>query len=124
MSTTSTTEAVRWTCERCGVSVGRIDDAPAALPDSWAHAGELTHCLSCRRALAGDAALDAAPPESTREELVRIRRNGLIEFELGRDPESPDRTVARACGTSPSAVAAIRQTLEAAPAVAASSSDH
>jgi hypothetical protein len=115
--------AVRWTCERCGVSVGRMDDAPAALPDSWTRAGECSHCLSCRRALAGDAALDGAPPESSREELVRIRRNGLIEFELRRDPESPDRTVARACSTSPSAVAAIRQTLATAPAGAASSAD-
>jgi hypothetical protein len=105
------TEAIRWTCARCGVSVGRMDDSPAALPDSWAHAGQDSHCLSCRRALAGDAALDGAPAESSREELVRIRRNGLIEFELRRDPESPDRTVARACSTSPSAVAAIRQTL-------------
>jgi hypothetical protein len=103
--------AVRWTCARCGVSVGRIDASPAELPDSWARAGQESHCLSCRRALAGDAALDTAPPESSREDLVRIRRNGLIEFELRRDPESPDRTVARACSTSPSAVAAIRQAL-------------
>jgi hypothetical protein len=103
--------AVRWTCARCGVSVGRIDASPAELPDSWSQAGQESHCLSCRRALAGDAALDMAPPESSREDLVRIRRNGLIEFELRRDPESPDRTVARACSTSPSAVAAIRQAL-------------
>jgi hypothetical protein len=63
--------------------------------------------------MAGDAAIDAAPADCSREELVRIRRTGLIEFELRRDPESPDRTVARACSTSPSAVAAIRQTLSA-----------
>jgi hypothetical protein len=106
-------EAVRWKCARCGVSVGRIDSAPAELPDSWTKAGQAFHCLSCRRALAGEAAIDAAPPESSREDLVRIRRTGLIEFELRRDPESPDRTVARACGTSPSAVAAVRETLAA-----------
>jgi hypothetical protein len=103
--------AVRWTCEKCGVSVGRIDAAPAELPDTWTRAEEGSYCLTCRRALAGEAALDGAPPESSREDLVRIRRTGLIEFELRRDPESPDRTVARACSTSPSAVAAVRQTL-------------
>jgi hypothetical protein len=105
--------AVRWSCSRCGVSVGRIDSAPAALPETWTKTGRTCHCLNCARALAGDAAIDAAPVDSSREELVRIRRNGLIEFELRRDPESPDRTVARACSTSPSAVAAIRQALSA-----------
>lgn len=104
-------QAVRWSCSRCGVSVGRIDDSPAALPETWTKTGGTCHCLSCSRAIAGDAAIDAAPADSSREELVRIRRNGLIEFELRRDPESPDRTVARACSTSPSAVAAIRQAL-------------
>ncbi len=88
-----------------------MDDSPAALPASWTRTEGTCHCLGCSRAIAGDLAIDAAPPDCSREELVRIRRNGLIEFELRRDPESPDRTVARACSTSPSAVAAIRQSL-------------
>jgi hypothetical protein len=97
------------------VSVGRIDSAPAALPDTWTKAGGVCHCLSCSRALAGEAAEEAAPSDSSREELTRIRRKGLIEFEIQRDPESPDRTVARACSTSPAAVAAIRQAASASP---------
>jgi hypothetical protein len=105
------TSAVRWTCSRCGVSVGRIDSAPTVLPDTWTRSGRVSNCLSCSRAIAGDTAMDAAPTDSSREDLLRIRRNGVIEFEIGRDPESPDRTVARACGTSPAAVAAIRRAM-------------
>jgi hypothetical protein len=41
--------------------------------------------------------------------MVRIRRTALIEFEIRRSPEAPNRTIARACHTSPAAVAAIRQ---------------
>ncbi len=100
--------AVRWSCARCRVSVGRIDSKPAAMPDCWTQAGQQMFCLSCSRALAGEAATEAAAAGSSGEELVRIRRNALIEFEIHRDPEAPNRTIARACHTSPAAVAAIR----------------
>ena len=30
------TAAKRWTCDRCGVAVGRIDGEPMPLPESWA----------------------------------------------------------------------------------------
>jgi hypothetical protein len=68
-------------------------------------------CLSCSRALAGDAAMESAPTDCSREELARIRRRGLIEFEISRFPEAPNRTIARACRTSTGAVAAVRGTL-------------
>jgi hypothetical protein len=101
--------AVRWTCTRCGVSVGRIDGSPVAFPAGWTETEEGAHCLSCSRALAGEAAVGSAPAGSSTEDLLRIRRRGLIEFEIGRVPEASDQTIARACGTSASAVADVRQ---------------
>lgn len=99
----------RWECARCGVSAGRIDGSRSALPANWTGSGARTFCLSCSRALAGEEAQEAAPAGSSREDLIRIRRRGLIEFEIRRAPEAPNRTIARACRTSTGAVAAVRE---------------
>ncbi|HET9675944.1 MAG TPA: hypothetical protein VFP21_00400 [Solirubrobacterales bacterium] len=56
--------------------------------------------------------MDSAPATSSREERVKIRRTALIEFEIDRAPEAPNRTIALACRTSPAAVAAVRGELE------------
>lgn len=108
-----TADLIRWDCARCGVSAGRIDGGLSALPLNWSGSGEKNFCLSCSRALAGEAAQDSAPEGTSRDELVRIRRTGLIEFEIRRDPEAPNRTIARACRTSTGAVAAVREAPEA-----------
>jgi hypothetical protein len=105
-------EAVRWSCTRCEVSVGRIDGEPTLLPASWSRSDGQSLCLTCRRARAGETAMDSAPAASSREELVRLRRTALIEFEIGRVPEAPNRTIALACRTSSAAVAAVRTELE------------
>jgi hypothetical protein len=117
--------AVRWRCARCRVSVGRIDSKPAAMPECWTGSEEEIFCLSCSRALAGEAAMESAPESTSREDLMRIRRTALIEFEIGRAPEAPNRTIARACHTSPAAVAAIRRepTVAAAPVLAVNRED-
>jgi hypothetical protein len=109
------TAAVRWDCARCGVSAGRMDGRRAALPVSWSQSGHRVFCLSCARALAGDASIDAAPADSSRDDLARIRREALIEFELRRCPDAPNQMIARACRTSPAAVAAIRGRSEPGP---------
>ena len=106
-------DAVRWSCARCNVSVGRLDGEPTELPGSWSQVDGSTYCLSCSRAKAGEAAMDSAPASCTREERVRRRRTALIEFEIGRAPEAPNRTIALACRTSSAAVAAVRNGLEA-----------
>ncbi|MGN6216056.1 MAG: hypothetical protein ACTHN7_03735 [Solirubrobacterales bacterium] len=111
-------EAARWSCARCGVSVGRIDGETAELPKSWSRSGGETHCLSCSRARAGEAAMESAPAATSREERVRLRRAALIEFEIGRAPEAPNRTIALACRTSTGAVASVRERLERSPAAA------
>ena len=53
--------------------------------------------------------MESAPADSSREDLVRIRRRGLIEFEIGRCPDAPNRAIAQACRASIGAVAAIRE---------------
>lgn len=108
--------AIRWSCARCGVSAGRIDGKHVALPGTWTRSGKRIFCLSCSRALAGDAALESAPADSSREDLLRIRRTGLIEFEISRRPDAPNRTIAQACRTSTGAVAAIREAAIELPA--------
>lgn len=105
-------DACRWSCARCAVSVGRMDGEPSMLPPSWSQLDDETFCLTCSRVRAGEAAMDSAPDASSREERVRLRRTALIEFEIGRVPEAPNRTVALACRTSGAAVAAVRDEME------------
>jgi hypothetical protein len=111
-------DAVRWSCTRCEVSVGRIDGEATLLPASWSRDGGQVLCLTCSRAQAGEAAMDSAPAASSREDRVRLRRTALIEFEIGRAPEAPNGTIARACRTSSGAVAAVRDNLEQSAATA------
>jgi hypothetical protein len=101
--------AFRWSCARCGVSAGRIDGRHVPLPATWTRSGGRIFCLSCSRDLAADAAIESAPADSSREDITRIRRTALIEFEISRSPDAPNRTIAQACRTSPRAVAAIRE---------------
>jgi hypothetical protein len=91
------------------VSAGRIDGKRLALPATWTRSGERIFCLSCSRALAEDAATESAPADSSREDLVRIRRRGRIEFEISRCPDASNRVIAQACRTSIGAVAAVRE---------------
>jgi hypothetical protein len=108
----SPTHARKWVCSRCGMSVGRMDGGRAPLPASWTSATEGDFCLACRRERAAEEALDAAPDDSNGDTLNKLRRAGLIEFEVRRAPERPDNAIARACHTSVAAVAAARQRLE------------
>lgn len=104
-------EAVRWSCARCRVSVGLLDGSPTRMPATWTRSAESSFCLTCSRALAGEAALDSAPPSSSREELFLLRREAVIRFEIGRTPLAPNRTIALACRTSPKKVASVREAL-------------
>jgi hypothetical protein len=112
-------DAVRWSCARCGVSVGRMDGEPSLLPESWSRSDSQILCLTCSRAQAGEAAIETVPDSISREDRVRLRRTALIEFEIDRAPEAPNATIARACRTSSAAVAAVRDELESAAEAAA-----
>lgn len=105
---TMAAESIRWSCTRCGVSVGQMDGEPTELPASWSRADGEALCLTCSRAQAGEAAMETVPDSVPREDRVRLRRTALIEFEIERAPEAPNATIARACRTSSAAVAAVR----------------
>jgi hypothetical protein len=107
---TAPTVSRRWTCSRCGMSVGRIDGRRVPPPESWDLGAEGHFCLACRRQRAADAAQEEARTGSV-ETVAKARRAGLIEFEVRRTPTLTDGTIARACHTSALAVAAARKRL-------------
>lgn len=104
----ATDTAQKWTCGRCGVSASRIDGGRSPLPGSWVTSADGLFCLTCRRERAAEAALDAAPADSSNEVRAKVRRAGLLEFEVRRAPDRPDNAIAKACHTSASAVARAR----------------
>lgn len=103
--------ARKWTCRGCGVCVSRIDGSPAPLPDCWTSSAEGDFCLVCRRQQAIDAALEAAPADRDSAAHSKLRRAGLIEFEVRRAPDRTDGAIAKACHTSTATVAATRRRL-------------
>jgi hypothetical protein len=109
-------QAIRWTCARCEVSVGRMDGEPEPLPDTWTRVLDTAYCLSCSRARAGEAAIGTAPESSSREEVAKLQRSALIAFEIARTPAAPNRVIANACRTSAMAVAAVRKAAAERPA--------
>ena len=104
--------ACKWTCGRCGVSASQIDGASIPLPESWVTSADGPFCLTCRRERAGEAALEEAPADSSNDARAKMRRSGLLEFEVRRAPDRADNAIAKACHTSASAVAAARRQLQ------------
>lgn len=102
----------KWTCDQCGVSVRRIDGKAIPLPDTWASTAEGRFCLRCRRERAAEAAVASAPSDSPVADRARLRRAGLIEFEVRRTPDHSDGTIAKACRTSVSVVAQARRRVQ------------
>jgi hypothetical protein len=82
------------------------------MPESWITSADGQFCLVCRRERAAEAALDAAPSDSDRDTRAKLRRAGLIEFEVRRAPDHADSVIAKACHSSPAVVAAARRRLE------------
>lgn len=113
--------AASWLCERCGVSVSRIDGERVPLPDTWSSGPEGDFCLACSRQRAAEEAVEQAPPGCDRDARAKLRRAGLIEFEVKRSPERTDGSIAKACRSTTSAVAAARRRLELDPAPPAGS---
>ena len=111
MSTSA--ETVAWTCVRCDVTARFMaDSGHEGLPADWVELDGELYCLGCRRVLAGDAAAGGEDAVgATREQLLQLRKTGTLEFEIKRDPDRPDRAIARACRTSVPAVAKVRNRL-------------
>jgi hypothetical protein len=112
VATLDSRSAIRWSCARCDVSVGQIDERAAPLPLTWTRSEGLTYCLSCSRARAADEAMDLLPDSITGEVRAKLRRKALIRFEITRSPDSPNRVIASACRTSSMAVAAVRDEID------------
>jgi hypothetical protein len=110
----SSIKARKWACDQCGVSVGRMDGEPFALPGTWASSADGRYCLVCRRERAATAALETAPNDSSLEVRARLRRAALIEFEVHRVPDHSDGVIAKACRTSVTAVAKARSRVQPA----------
>jgi hypothetical protein len=104
----ATDTARKWTCGRCGVSASLIDDTPTPLPESWESSAEGLFCLTCRRERAAEAALDEVSDDCSNDTRAKMRRSGLLEFEVRRAPDRADNAIAKACHTSASAVARAR----------------
>jgi hypothetical protein len=108
----ATATAQKWTCGRCGVSASRIDGERTPLPESWVNSADGLFCLTCRRERAAEAAVEAAPADCSNDVRAKVRRSGLLEFEVRRAPERADNAIAKACHTSASAVAAARNVVD------------
>ena len=107
----ATQTARKWTCDRCGVSVSQLGGAQVPFPKSWTVAPDGSFCLTCRRERAAEAALDAAPPDCSNDARAKLRRAGLVEFEVRRAPDRADNAIAKACHTSASAVVTAREVI-------------
>lgn len=105
----ATQTACKWTCDRCGVSVSQLDGGQVPFPESWTAAADGSFCLTCRRERAAEAALDAAPADCSNDVRAKLRRAGLVEFEVRRAPDRADNAIAKACHTSASTVVAARE---------------
>lgn len=102
---TDQTATVDWTCARCEVTVSWMADVERPeLPATWVEQGGELYCLGCRRDMAGEAGVAAAPEDATGPELTRIRSRARIAFELKRKPDRQDNRIAKACNSSIDAV--------------------
>ncbi len=100
-----------WTCDGCGVCIKQMDGGRTSLPASWTICDEGQFCLICRRTLAAEAALEAAPDDTSQQGRAQLRRAALLEFEVSRTPERSNGEIARTCRSSVPAVAKARERL-------------
>ena len=114
-----TATARKWTCAGCGVSASRSDEEPVPIPETWDSCAEGSFCLGCRRRRVGEAAAEAAPEDSNRDDRAKLRRTAVLEFEVQRDPDRTNGSIAKACRASIPAVVAARDKLGAPAAPSA-----
>jgi hypothetical protein len=103
-------EKKQWTCSRCNVTSSWMEGASGGgQPETWSEQDGELYCLVCRRAVAAEAVIDAAPEESDSASRAQARRRALLEFEIRRTPDRANSKIAAACRTSVPAVAKARQ---------------
>jgi hypothetical protein len=101
-----------WTCARCEVTARFMPNVEnPSMPSGWAKERGHVYCLVCRRELAAEAALTAAPADAPANKRQQLQASARLEFELRRDPERADGQIAQACRTSIPAVRKARERL-------------
>jgi len=101
-----------WTCARCAVTVRWMPgNGEPQLPETWVEENGGLYCLGCRRALAAEAELDAAPEDTPRSGRAKIRSRAMLEFEVKRDPSRSNVEIARSVRASVPAVQKARDRL-------------
>lgn len=114
MTPATVSSAPSWTCNRCGVTIRYLaGHEPSGPPAGWSVEDGDAYCLACRRHRAAEAAYHDAAPDTSREDRVRLRAKGLIDFEIGRDPERTNGEIAKSLRCSVPAVVKARRRLEA-----------
>ena len=109
MTETLETATADWTCTRCEMTVSWMAEVERPkLPSTWTRENGELYCLSCRREMAGEAGVAAAPEGATTDERQKAKSQGRIDFELKRNPERQDNRIAKSCNTSIAAVGKAR----------------
>jgi uncharacterized Zn finger protein (UPF0148 family) len=104
MPKTKSAPAPDWTCARCEVTVSWMAEVERpALPGTWIEKDGELYCLSCRREMAGEAALVGLDDESA-ERRKKAESRARIDFEMKRRPETQDNRIAKVCHTNVKAV--------------------
>lgn len=75
-------------------------------PDGWVRDNGAWRCLRCRREDAMDEASRSTTPEGRAD-----RRRALLAFEIRRDPDAPDRVIAKRARCPTAAVRGVRTAL-------------
>jgi hypothetical protein len=115
MTSATKSSAPSYVCNRCGVAIRYLPGHECSGPPAgWSVDGGDTHCLTCRRDLAAEAAYERAGPETTRADRAKLRARGRIDFEIERDPERTNGEIAKSLGCSVPAVLKARRQLETA----------
>lgn len=102
-----------WTCVRCAVTVRWMPgNGEPKRPETWTEESDGLYCLGCRRALAAEEGLEAAPDETSRSSRAKIRSRAMLDFEVKRDPSRSNVEIARSVRASVPAVQKARERLE------------
>jgi hypothetical protein len=100
-----------WVCDQCEVRASWLPGSEGGMPSGWGREDGDLLCLGCRRARAGELAVEAAASDKA-EPVTRARTAGMIRFEIERDPERSNSVIARVCRTSVPAVTRVRGDLQ------------
>lgn len=105
-------ETKRWTCANCRVEVrwanGHERSGP---PSNWIEGRDGLLCLSCRRQLAADTAVEEDGDALSIKDRAKVRSAAIIDFEVRRDPSRSNAEIAHCVHSSVVAIQKARERL-------------